>query len=166
MNYRHAFHAGNHADVLKHIALLALCDALTAKPAALFALDTHAGRGLYALDGCLTFFPKRLDALTPIGSGSYVQVVLTRDAEGRVVGYVDGVRQFAFDDDDGLAKVGRSSTLRFFVDDHTTTGEYSSGAVSQIRLFDQPLTEREVAALACTELAIADATFACRELQQ
>ncbi len=51
MNYRHAFHAGNHADVLKHVALLALCDALTAKPAPLFALDTHAGRGLYALDG-------------------------------------------------------------------------------------------------------------------
>jgi len=50
MNYRHAFHAGNHADVLKHVALLALCDALTAKPAPLFALDTHAGRGLYALD--------------------------------------------------------------------------------------------------------------------
>lgn len=50
MNYRHAFHAGNHADVLKHITVLALCDALTAKPAAAFALDTHAGRGLYALD--------------------------------------------------------------------------------------------------------------------
>ncbi len=51
MNYRHAFHAGNHADVLKHVVLLAVCDALTAKPAPLFALDTHAGRGLYALDG-------------------------------------------------------------------------------------------------------------------
>ena len=50
MNYRHAFHAGNHADVLKHVVLLALCDALTAKPAPVFALDTHAGRGLYALD--------------------------------------------------------------------------------------------------------------------
>lgn len=50
MNYRHAFHAGNHADVFKHVALLALCDALAAKPAPLFALDTHAGRGLYALD--------------------------------------------------------------------------------------------------------------------
>jgi 23S rRNA (adenine2030-N6)-methyltransferase len=50
MNYRHVFHAGNHADVLKHIAVLALCDALVAKPAAVFALDTHAGRGLYALD--------------------------------------------------------------------------------------------------------------------
>lgn len=51
MNYRHAFHAGNHADVLKHVVLLALCDALIAKPAACFVLDTHAGRGLYKLDG-------------------------------------------------------------------------------------------------------------------
>ena len=50
MNYRHAFHAGNHADVLKHSVLLALCEALAAKPAPLFALDTHAGRGLYRLD--------------------------------------------------------------------------------------------------------------------
>ena len=50
MNYRHAFHAGNHADVLKHVVLLAVCDALARKPAPCFALDTHAGRGLYALD--------------------------------------------------------------------------------------------------------------------
>ncbi|HJR72644.1 MAG TPA: 23S rRNA (adenine(2030)-N(6))-methyltransferase RlmJ [Luteimonas sp.] len=49
MNYRHAFHAGNHADVLKHVVLLAVCDALTAKPTPAFALDTHAGRGLYRL---------------------------------------------------------------------------------------------------------------------
>lgn len=51
MNYRHAFHAGNHADVLKHVVLLAVCDALCVKPAATFALDTHAGAGLYALGG-------------------------------------------------------------------------------------------------------------------
>lgn len=50
MNYRHAFHAGNHADVLKHSVLLAACQALVAKPAPCFALDTHAGRGLYRLD--------------------------------------------------------------------------------------------------------------------
>ncbi len=49
MNYRHAFHAGNHADVLKHVVLLALCEALVAKPAPVFALDTHAGRGVYRL---------------------------------------------------------------------------------------------------------------------
>lgn len=50
MNYHHAYHAGNHADVLKHLVLLASCQALTAKPAACHALDTHAGAGLYHLD--------------------------------------------------------------------------------------------------------------------
>jgi hypothetical protein len=122
--------------------------------------------GLYVLDGCLTFVPKEQDALTRIGSDSYVQVVLTRDAADRVVGYVDGVRQFAFRDRGGLAKVGGSDSLRFFVDDVTTTGEWSSGAVSQIRLFDQALTANEVALLACTELAIADPTFPCHGLER
>jgi 23S rRNA (adenine2030-N6)-methyltransferase len=49
MNYRHAYHAGNHADVLKHVLLLALLDALARKPAPYFVLDTHAGRGVYDL---------------------------------------------------------------------------------------------------------------------
>lgn len=49
MNYRHAFHAGNHADVLKHVVLLALLDALLRKDAPFFVLDTHAGRGRYLL---------------------------------------------------------------------------------------------------------------------
>lgn len=51
VNYRHAFHAGNHADVLKHVVLLAWIDALLAKEGAVLVLDTHAGRGMYALDG-------------------------------------------------------------------------------------------------------------------
>lgn len=51
MNYRHAFHAGNFADVLKHAALIGLLDALQAKPAALCYVDTHAARGLYDLQG-------------------------------------------------------------------------------------------------------------------
>lgn len=49
MNYRHAFHAGNHADVLKHIALLAVVNHILLKPKAFFALDTHAGAGRYDL---------------------------------------------------------------------------------------------------------------------
>lgn len=49
MNYRHAFHAGNHADVLKHVVLLACLDALKRKPAPFAVLDTHAGRGVYDL---------------------------------------------------------------------------------------------------------------------
>lgn len=51
MNYRHAFHAGNHADVLKHLVLLAMVDALKRKDAPFFVLDTHAGRGHYLLGG-------------------------------------------------------------------------------------------------------------------
>jgi 23S rRNA (adenine2030-N6)-methyltransferase len=51
MNYRHAFHAGNHADVLKHVVLLALLEALKRKPAPFRVLDTHAGRGQYLLQG-------------------------------------------------------------------------------------------------------------------
>jgi 23S rRNA (adenine2030-N6)-methyltransferase len=50
MNYRHAYHAGNHADVLKHVVQLALLDALQRKDSPFFVLDTHAGRGRYLLD--------------------------------------------------------------------------------------------------------------------
>lgn len=49
MKYRHAFHAGNFADVHKHIALVALLRALQRKDKGFFYLDTHAGRGRYAL---------------------------------------------------------------------------------------------------------------------
>jgi len=50
-SYRHAFHAGNHADVLKHTVLIATLQYLVEKDAALTVLDTHAGAGLYRLDG-------------------------------------------------------------------------------------------------------------------
>mgnify|MGYP005805781097 CR=1 FL=1 len=50
-SYRHAFHAGNHADVLKHTVLLAVLRHLTQKDTALTVFDTHAGAGLYRLDG-------------------------------------------------------------------------------------------------------------------
>ncbi len=49
MNYRHIYHAGNFADVAKHVALLYCLQALQRKEAPLFALDTHAGRGVYDL---------------------------------------------------------------------------------------------------------------------
>ncbi len=49
MNYRHAFHAGNFADVHKHLVLIALLERLKRKPTPLLFLDTHAGRGRYDL---------------------------------------------------------------------------------------------------------------------
>ena len=51
MNYRHAFHAGNFGDVLKHVVLVALLERLAQKDKPFFFLDTHAGRGRYDLDG-------------------------------------------------------------------------------------------------------------------
>jgi len=49
MNYRHAFHAGNFADVFKHAVLARILTHLCAKPAAFRVIDTHAGAGLYDL---------------------------------------------------------------------------------------------------------------------
>src|SRR5687767_15082446 len=49
-SYRHVFHAGNHADVLKHAVLLELIDYLQQKDTPIMAIDTHAGAGVYTLD--------------------------------------------------------------------------------------------------------------------
>jgi 23S rRNA (adenine2030-N6)-methyltransferase len=50
MNYRHGYHAGNFADVVKHLALVAILLHLRKKDAAFAVIDTHAGRGLYDLE--------------------------------------------------------------------------------------------------------------------
>ncbi len=50
-SYRHAFHAGNHADVLKHTVLLAVLKHMAQKETPFTVFDTHAGAGLYRLDG-------------------------------------------------------------------------------------------------------------------
>ena len=85
MNYRHAFHAGNHADALKHALLLALCEALVAKPAPLFALDTHAGAGVYALAG---------EAATRTGEAAdgIGRLLAAPPAEPGVARYLEAVR--------------------------------------------------------------------------
>ncbi|MGE5625451.1 MAG: 23S rRNA (adenine(2030)-N(6))-methyltransferase RlmJ [Bacillota bacterium] len=71
MNYRHGFHAGNFADVVKHSLLLLLLEALERKPAPFAYFDTHAGAGAYdlgseaarrtgeAADGILRLWPAR-----------------------------------------------------------------------------------------------------------
>src|SRR5215470_8597075 len=50
MNYRHAFHAGGFADVIKHIVLVRILIYLQEKPAAFRVIDSHAGAGLYDLE--------------------------------------------------------------------------------------------------------------------
>ena len=87
-SYRHAFHAGNHADVLKHTVLIAALQYLTEKDAALTVLDTHAGAGLYRLDG---------DYARTSGEASEGILRLTAPGEALtplLQAYVDMVRAF------------------------------------------------------------------------
>ena len=58
LSYQHAFHAGNHADVLKHITLIAILQKLNQKAKPYFVLDTHAGAGMYDLSNA----PSKADA--------------------------------------------------------------------------------------------------------
>jgi 23S rRNA (adenine2030-N6)-methyltransferase len=51
LSYRHAFHAGNHADVLKHTVTIMLLRYMNQKDAPYMVIDTHSGAGVYALDG-------------------------------------------------------------------------------------------------------------------
>src|SRR5687767_3925560 len=64
MNYRHAYHAGNFADVMKHIVLARIIEHLKGKPAAFRLLDLHAGTGLYDLK-----------AATAVRTGEWLQGV-------------------------------------------------------------------------------------------
>ena len=53
LSYRHAFHAGNPADVLKHLVWIQVLDYLTRKDKPLMVVDTHAGAGMYLLDSTM-----------------------------------------------------------------------------------------------------------------
>ncbi|MEZ5671244.1 MAG: 23S rRNA (adenine(2030)-N(6))-methyltransferase RlmJ [Thiotrichaceae bacterium] len=53
MNYRHLYHAGNFADVFKHVVLTALLQAMQRKPKPFCYIETHAGAGKYSLDSAI-----------------------------------------------------------------------------------------------------------------
>ena len=50
LSYRHIYHAGNHADILKHLTVSQICRHFIKKDAPFFYLDTHAGIGQYSLN--------------------------------------------------------------------------------------------------------------------
>lgn len=60
-SYRHAFHAGSHADILKHLTLIHLVEYLQEKPGALTIVDTHAGAGIYSLEDGFAAVSKEAD---------------------------------------------------------------------------------------------------------
>ena len=61
-SYRHAFHAGSHADILKHLTLIHLVEYLQEKPGALTMVDTHAGAGIYSLQDGFSTVSKEADS--------------------------------------------------------------------------------------------------------
>ncbi len=94
-SYRHGFHAGNHADVLKHMVLIAVLKYLTSKPTAITVVDTHAGAGLYrldsdfagtsgeALDGIVKLLASPLAAEPPPLLADYLELVASFNPSGR-----------------------------------------------------------------------------------
>jgi hypothetical protein len=120
--------------------------------------------GLYVNDttGLLGFYDGGAMLLgassTPIASGEYVQIVLTRDnATGMVTVYANGVPQFSFTDSTGLAVLGDATNtgnafLTLYQDDNGGLGgsavpEGTVGNIARLRLYDGVLSAEQVAAL-------------------
>ncbi|MBX7229904.1 MAG: 23S rRNA (adenine(2030)-N(6))-methyltransferase RlmJ [Burkholderiaceae bacterium] len=98
-SYRHAFHAGNHADVLKHVIALAAIEYLTSKGAPLMVVDTHAGAGFYALDsGYAMRSAEALSGISKLWNSAQLPPLLQR--------YLQAIREFNL-------KHG-SETLKFY----------------------------------------------------
>ncbi|THF66239.1 23S rRNA (adenine(2030)-N(6))-methyltransferase RlmJ [Pseudothauera nasutitermitis] len=87
LSYRHAFHAGNHADVLKHYLLIELLDYFNRKDKAWWYIDTHAGAGCYALES-------EQAAKTAEHVGGIDRLWAAEDLPEALRPYVDAVGQF------------------------------------------------------------------------
>ncbi|MGB3042055.1 MAG: 23S rRNA (adenine(2030)-N(6))-methyltransferase RlmJ [Xanthobacteraceae bacterium] len=90
MNYRHAFHAGNFADVIKHLVLVRILTYLHEKPAAFRVIDSHAGAGRYDLTG--EEATRGGEWLT--GIARVMQARFSEEAAGLIAPYLDIVRAF------------------------------------------------------------------------
>jgi 23S rRNA (adenine2030-N6)-methyltransferase len=91
MNYRHHFHAGNFADVAKHVLLVRLLRALQQKPKGFLYLDTHAGRAGYDLSIAATGATLARTPEWPEGIG---RLWSRTDTPSEIADYVQLVRQF------------------------------------------------------------------------
>jgi 23S rRNA (adenine2030-N6)-methyltransferase len=90
MNYRHAFHAGNFADVLKHAVLARILDYLKRKPGAFRVIDTHAGASLYDLSSQ----EAQKTGEWRNGIGRLLDAALPEKAAALAAPYLDAVRAF------------------------------------------------------------------------
>jgi 23S rRNA (adenine2030-N6)-methyltransferase len=103
VNYRHQYHAGNFADVLKHSVLLHLLGALQAKDKGILYLDTHSGRGGYDLAAAASGQSKTREPEWPAGLG---RLLARRDLPAPAADYVAAVRAF---DAEARSRAGLSS---------------------------------------------------------
>jgi hypothetical protein len=104
--------------------------------------------GLYSYYAQLQFYgPGVTGTDASIKAGSFIQVVLTRDAAKNVVGYVNGSQQISFVDNSGEAVVNAADTLSFFRDDLRVPNENSAGSVARITIYNQALTPAQVGLL-------------------
>jgi 23S rRNA (adenine2030-N6)-methyltransferase len=99
MNYRHAFHAGNFADVFKHVVLARVIAHLLEKPSPFRVIDTHAGAGRYSLagaeasrtgewrDGIGRLVAADLEPPVRALLAPYLSAVAAENADGRLVRY-------------------------------------------------------------------------------
>src|SRR6187200_2520111 len=90
MNYRHAFHAGNFADVVKHVVLARILLYLHDKPSAFRVIDTHAGAGLYDLRS----IEAKRSAEWQDGIARVMAAVFSGEAATLLAPYLDIVRAF------------------------------------------------------------------------
>jgi 23S rRNA (adenine2030-N6)-methyltransferase len=91
VNYRHQFHAGNFADVLKHAVVLRLLRGMQAKEKGFLYLDTHAGRGGYDLE---TAASGQTQVRVPEWPGGIGRLWGRRDLPAELADYVEQVRLF------------------------------------------------------------------------
>lgn len=87
LSYRHGFHAGNFADVLKHLVLAHIIEHLLKKDKPFCYIDTHAGAGMYALCGELALKNREFD-------GGIGKLWARGDLPAGVAHYVELIRQF------------------------------------------------------------------------
>lgn len=104
-------------------------------------------RGLFVLDGKLVLYDQSSSSVdASVSANSFVQVVLTRDANKKVVGYVNGVMQFSFTDTSNVATISDQNTLRFF-NNLWNASDTAGGSVARIRIYDNAITADEAALL-------------------
>ena len=132
LSYRHSFHAGNFADVLKHLVLIKILEYLGKKDKPFCCIDTHAGPGGYALDEDYALKNREFE-------NGIAQLWRRDDLPDGVAAYVDAVKKFNAADDlnryPGSPLIAqqflRSRDRLFLYELHSTEVELLNAAVSR-----------------------------------